>query len=537
MTPHGSYYSPTSSQHDQSESGSSAGTVRKSLAGVASQNSHSPTSFTIKLDRSVSSASWSMVDAVGADRDQRGGGGSSYRGGRRESDDDRFGGRREDIGRRGGGGDRNYGSGRGGPGGGAGDGRDEDDDRGGVRSAFSSTSESEGSSEEEESDDENKDKYGRVVSSPDMMRSPQRSRADRTRASSPDDDVPLAQRIPTALSAQATIRRRVRDEREARRKDRAQRTSEGRSFRGRATTRSPPRVTNASGQHKPPTSSRPAKRSVDPKFAVEDLTQKLLNVQASDSLPSVLSTRPAPPSHAPVMRDPPGRLRSATTVGRPSAQGPEVLQMWPMHKADGRHPELSQSLPKASSSSEHPMSPRLAHSRPRRYDEATPLRQRPSQQKATTDEASRPQHANERFTRTWNIEGHTSDGSRYPRGRASSSARNSADLSPMGIPPPLPPLPPIEVLASFKTPPAPPPQALPPAQVSIKGPVVHQRVFIGDKERSDVVDVGPSTSAREVLDVLNGKAQLNELSGEGGCMLWEVVQDSGMGKSCLLPFP
>ena len=56
-----------------------------------------------------------------------------------------------------------------------------------------------------------------------------------------------------------------------------------------------------------------------------------------------------------------------------------------------------------------------------------------------------------------------------------------------------------------------------------------QRVFIGTMQRFCLVEIGSSTSAGEVLRIVEGQGAL-EGSGSGGWMLWEVSQDFGMGK-------
>jgi hypothetical protein len=52
-----------------------------------------------------------------------------------------------------------------------------------------------------------------------------------------------------------------------------------------------------------------------------------------------------------------------------------------------------------------------------------------------------------------------------------------------------------------------------------------QRIFIGDLQRFSLVEIGASTSAQDVVDILEN---LGELHGNGW-MLFELAQDFGMG--------
>ncbi|KAF8133827.1 hypothetical protein EV363DRAFT_1090836, partial [Boletus edulis] len=113
-----------------------------------------------------------------------------------------------------------------------------------------------------------------------------------------DDDVPLAQRVPTALSAQKSIRKQLHDERQRRRLERAK------SSRRAVESSLPPRPTEPlSPSSAAPTRLRKRSMSAAPApfraapiepFPVEDLTRKLLNLQ---------TTSRTPPSTAPLTYD------------------------------------------------------------------------------------------------------------------------------------------------------------------------------------------------------------------------------------------
>jgi hypothetical protein len=60
---------------------------------------------------------------------------------------------------------------------------------------------------------------------------------------------------------------------------------------------------------------------------------------------------------------------------------------------------------------------------------------------------------------------------------------------------------------------------------------IHQRVFVGDMQRFNTVEIRPQTRACDILDAVARQGELrDEASGEaGGWMLWEIAQDFGMG--------
>ena len=60
------------------------------------------------------------------------------------------------------------------------------------------------------------------------------------------------------------------------------------------------------------------------------------------------------------------------------------------------------------------------------------------------------------------------------------------------------------------------------------------RVFIGNMQHFNTVEIGPYMRAGDVVDLVNAQG---ELTGEaaahpGGWMLWEIAQDFGMGEFC-----
>ncbi|KAJ7625333.1 hypothetical protein DFH06DRAFT_1008004 [Mycena polygramma] len=54
------------------------------------------------------------------------------------------------------------------------------------------------------------------------------------------------------------------------------------------------------------------------------------------------------------------------------------------------------------------------------------------------------------------------------------------------------------------------------------------RVFVGDMQRFNMIDIGPTTSAKHVLAMVEEQGSLKGWVGTGGWMVFEVAQDFGM---------
>jgi hypothetical protein len=399
--------------------------------------------------------------------------------------------------------------------GGRGDDGEDDDRRQGsssVPESGESTTEDEGSTDDYGAD-EAPDQTASPLPPQPHTPTPQRSRSS-------DDDVPLAQRIPTALKAQKSIRVQVREEREARRKERAVRTREP--------LRSPPRGADATGKDSTMTGSQEAaalrpsrsvkregpRRNNDQPFAVEDLTKKLLSVQAGNVPPAVIRPRGYSAPYASPPRDPPTQTKD---VGQKAVDPLQTLDaarermlkpMRSFHRPtpktlDGLNPGLSpptdgQSLGRS-----------VTNGRSRRLEEY----QRSERLRSTRSLAE----GTERYI---NVRSKSSERPVKDSG-ARSSARASSDVDRGTSPsagthrPPMPPLP-AEVLASFKA--------------STKAQVSQQRIFIGDLQRFNIVEIGVSTNAQDVLDMLDKEGALESILGRGDWMVYEIAQDFGMGK-------
>ncbi|KAG6813588.1 hypothetical protein H0H92_009632 [Tricholoma furcatifolium] len=393
--------------------------------------------------------------------------------------------------------------------GGRGDDEDDEDKRKRInRSTFPTTSDSE--EESEDPDEDSADDYGEPF----------------REGTSSDDDVPLAQRIPNALKAQNTIRRQVREEREQRRAARAARAAATASVpRGlpglppgagepshmRPMSSSQEAALHASmSMHRAPTRTAPPPE-MQP-FSPDDLSRRLQNMEMADP------SRVARPRTA--TRDPSIKQRSASrpgsaghgirdpTTSPPMATSPDNRTLRPsrsFHRPEGRRPleehhahplpaDASRKLGRSLTRHEEGSSTSPRSYPARLQDENAP---RPAPSRRSGDESRRlVKHSDARSTRS------SSEIERPPR-------------RPSPTRPPVPPLP-AEALANSSSPP------------NLRGPVTQQRVFIGDMQRFNMVEIGTSTTAGDVIEMVEAQGSLKGWVGSGGWMVWEIAQDFGM---------
>lgn len=468
--------------------------------------------------------------------------------------------------------------------GGGGGGRDRDGDDGKGRrpshiSSVSTPSESEDDAEEEEetsTDDYGNDSASIAVLPPSMSRHVNTVPESPSGASSTtDDDVPLARQIPTALRAQKTIRRQVRDERDQRRRERAEVASTGTmpsrlaSASQRAGTEEPPEPVKAPdvGVNAPRSMGRQRTMTMPSSttrpFAVDDLTKKLLNVQAHGSPPAAMlqptlsqgkdasghrddflqrmlsvqaAAAPTGPGSTSRPRSSQGRDQqwssandhlAFTQQNRPSFENVSrertIRPMRSQHGLSNQATDGYLAAPVESGSAQR-LGRSATSARSRRPDDAfhnavsppTSYDARVSRDKSLSrDKSISRDKSTSRSHRS-------SEETRRPSfGQTSASARGSAeyDTPQRNIArPPMPPLPPAEVLNNLAHQPAPRIQ------------ITQQRIFIGDKQRFNMVEISASTNAGEVVEMLESQNSLEKLgAGSGGWMLWEIAQDFGMG--------
>ncbi|KAF9221594.1 hypothetical protein BS17DRAFT_785021 [Gyrodon lividus] len=344
-----------------------------------------------------------------------------------------------------------------------------------------------------------------------------------------DDDIPLAQRVPTALTAQKSIRKQLRDERQQRRLERAKSTR---------TTAPPPlpplpmepistpvqRATHTSrhrsisaapgpvlGSHRRE-QSRARHAPIDA-FPAEDLTRKLMNLQASSHTPPPT----APPSYDASAFFSARAAGYSGGVSRSSSRGRYMDQAAYMQQMPSRAPEVSpQDRPLRSMRSFHRTEGRYAESR-RIASEATPAqRLRRSVTAADSNHSARnvgdgASTGCEQLPKSGRV---SEDGRRPPIHTFRPSLDRESDVAVRVVQRPLvPPLPTHEVMPGL------------PQQPVSRVPVVQQRIFIGDMQRFNMVEITPATNAGDVIDVLASQGVLDK---SGSWMLFELAQDYGM---------
>lgn len=101
--------------------------------------------------------------------------------------------------------------------------------------------------------------------------------------------------------------------------------------------------------------------------------------------------------------------------------------------------------------------------------------------------------------------------------RPSSKRPSTADRDRVGQQqrPPVPPIPPAVAAEIIMAKPA---------------QVTQQRVFIGDLQSYNVVEIDDLTTAGDLIEMLQGRGSLKEWIGKGEWMIWEMVHDLGVGK-------
>lgn len=429
-------------------------------------------------------------------------------------------------------------------------------------SAATASSESESSEEEEESSDDDDYRTARTATS-------------RGSRGSQDDDVPLAQQIPNALKAQHTIRRQVRDEISQRRRDRQQtirrerdetirdehrtlraqspnaahealartasdkaraaaaESSSGRTLSG--TSRMPAQATQDSPRPtgRPRTKTLPSNGSTP--ISIGDLTKKLLGVQTSGVLPAVISKSRRPsvekaPAGKPLSRDgSPARAmgttrsaslhRNATRSSKPEQDDGRGWPLRPMrsfHRPNAVPPAdaiRGPPLPKVGSPVHNAFSNKLQEAfAVVNAVPAVPLlpeEHRALERAKSSRQASRRPSIEPERPRLPSLERES------PRGRRPSEAGPSNPAH------------------AVSAPVAPPSTARSAAQAK-PHQLWQQRIHIGTMQQYVVVEIGPATSAGEILQLVDAQGALSGGAGEGSYMIWEVAQDFGMGTCVVL---
>jgi hypothetical protein len=348
-------------------------------------------------------------------------------------------------------------------------GRDSDDDdprKDGRGLNFSVTSLFLDSDEEEDDDNDNyhtTDDFG-----PSQPVTPLHRPGDVLTSDS--DDVPLARSIPNALQAQLTIRKEVRHENAQRKQEKALRVGQASKARHPEqpnrvdTSHRPPESQQSASPRMPPTSPSSSSPSVN----VDHLTRKLIGLKTNCGTPVTSTMQSLRHMHSS------SDLAAQAVNGERSINPKRSLRQLRGQESAPPTPVRSDLIPRNAASSSRSRAASTDDRRTGRSKTKSP------NQYSTGDEFGRRGRPLENRT----IASHTEDSRSMP------------------------PLPPYELVAKLKT-----------------EPLWQQRIFIGDLQRFSLIEVGNSTSAQDVVDILEGQG---ELQGNGW-MLFELAQDFGMG--------
>ncbi|KAF7327659.1 CRAL-TRIO-N domain-containing protein [Mycena kentingensis (nom. inval.)] len=375
-------------------------------------------------------------------------------------------------------------------------------------------------SDDSSSSDDSSDDYGEADPTPaattrTIAKPPPKPAATN---SGSDDDVPLAQKIPSALKAQRTIRRKVREERDQRRREKAE--GRGRSSR-----------------------QRPAGAGDSPSMAIASSSQEAARLaEALSRQPSTSRTRT--------------RQRTQTLPG--AMQSPVVDDLTMSLQNAPPVPPLNTAVPADASKQRSTISPNPTTTSPHMRSPALPEsrglrpmrsfhRPKTAEPLSTHADMPLPGDAETKVRRSNTTRRPADDGRHRERERHHTAlALPAADVAPpipsaAAIPPP----------ATSKLTKAPPPaemragRASGETQLKSAAEVLSAasqatrhvankslgsttRVFVGDVQTYGMVDVGPTTTAKEVLTVLEDQGYFKGWVGSGGWMVFEVAQDFGM---------
>ncbi|KIM41054.1 hypothetical protein M413DRAFT_158670 [Hebeloma cylindrosporum] len=415
-----------------------------------------------------------------------------------------------------------------------------------------------------------------------------------------DDDVPLAQRIPGALTMQKTIRRQFKEEKEARRRERAHhRQNEGDSERrSRQMTLRPAGAGGAgydgsaglgnSSSHDAAILAAAAVSSSQPKrhrtltlpgnssaplpppiaFNPQDLARKLAHVQLAEVTSSTQHPQFLPPQQ-PSPSFPQQNLRSRSkSISRTSSDAPRSYDASLGYATPPTMPPLplapssasttrSRSIRDPSGPPAHGRSPissttPLQPPHPSHVPSVPSLRpkgsfRRPSPTRPSNDDLrSMPPLPNGAGSAQVLLR--TSTTTSRPNRENPQQHHRSMSLSrgnvPRESPPPVPPVnlsrtsgdeqrkasmkagssatrPSMDVERPQRN------QALS-TPVTKSTTVSQQRVFVGNLQQFNMVEIGPTTTAGDVVSMMEAGGALVGWAGSGGWMVFEIAQDFGM---------
>ncbi|KAF8754916.1 Pleckstrin homology domain [Rhizoctonia solani] len=296
---------------------------------------------------------------------------------------------------------------------------------------------------------------------------------------SSDDEIPLAQRLPTALKAQKSIRLQDKADREERRQRRLERMNK----------RAAERATATGGEGG---------------VVAGELAKRLLNVQVGGEHSRDRVPLPSPRSPRQMQSETnlgPGSLLPAPGVRSRTTSNVSYVSRSRTHTRNG------------SMEQQAPLNPLLAplpcHA-PRRCPTAAP----PPPISHHLCQPPRPLFRAAALCP--GLEVHKT----IPVTMEPRACHVTALCLGTVCPSPMPPMPPVETLPVPGRRPSQPEPYVP--------PVVEQRIYIGDRQRFIVVDIGaPNTTAADVLDMARQRGEL-DIDETGSWQLWEQSNECGM---------
>ena len=332
------------------------------------------------------------------------------------------------------------------------------------------------------------------------------------------DDMPLARRLPGALTAQKSLRRQVREDRDTQRQVRA-----------RARAKSAPR-----SPIPPPTKSADGGGSGN--LSADELTKKLLRVQVQSSpsplpLPSPLNREPTALVGSPGHYEQHSHTSASTynkyafTASAPRSHWPEA---YPINRkgsesSDRHYPHASPVVRPTNTSQpntagdvlafpQFPPSPHPQHQPPYNLQRAmtsATSQPRPRSGRPSHEMPEPRQRTETLVPKSVRQRANTLSSPASSRPTTSSTSASSAVIPPLPVP------------------------TLPGrgfAHAGDGGSTMQQRVFVGDMQRVSTVEIGPATKARDVIAMVDEMGELPREAKAGGWMLFELNNDFGMGE-------